>query len=148
MNTEETFLENIGFTKDQIESLREKETVEETDPIEYSFIDFLNSIGQSGDNLLREPHEVEYSKKRMNEYRFGIRRYFSKFVDCVFIINEVNLKSHMSPMMENDFLINKITKKKRFSGKTNKENKIKQIMERFGYSYAKAKEIESLVEVL
>ena len=45
-------------------------------------------------------------EKRMNEYRFGIRRYFSKFVDCVFIINEVNLKSHMSPMMENDFLIN------------------------------------------
>lgn len=144
--TETNFLEHLGFEQEKILKLTAVE--EEIDlSKEYTFVDFIVSIGQSGENLMIEPHDVDYVAKRYNEHRFGIRRYFSNFADTIFFVNEMSIRPYISPRMEYSYLLHAVPKRKRYYEKTAKnQEKIKKIMDTFGYSYSKAKQIEHIVE--
>lgn len=144
-STEQNFLDVVGFSSEQIEKLLRKDDEQEYDK-DYTIIDFLNSIGQTGEDLLREPHDSEYTRRRYKEYRYGILSYFSRFPDCIFLVNEVNCRD-LPTELEYHYLRLSLSKKKRYSKKIpkDKDEKALSIMAHYGYSYAKAKEVEDLL---
>jgi hypothetical protein len=104
--------------------------------------DFLNSINQSKDNLLKGDSRLE------KEYvPFVINKCFSYFPDTVFYANRMNQVPFLDKRMQYDYLLSSISKRKRFSKwvKPEEDKNIEIVKEIFGYSDAKAREIVDLL---
>lgn len=99
--------------------------------------DWLNSINQTKKNLIDEDPSLE------KEYPpYVVNKCLSGSIDCVLLVNEMNINHSLSRKLQYDFLINTVRVKKRFSPWIRKE-KIKDIdavKSYYGYSNEKAEQ--------
>ena len=103
--------------------------------------DFLNAINQSKENVMTD----ELSEK---EYvPFIVNRSLSYFPDTVLYANEVNCLSLLDKKPQFLYLLNSIRPRKRFSKwqKSELTEDLRIISEYFGYSYAKAKQVQNII---
>jgi hypothetical protein len=103
--------------------------------------DYLNAINQSKENLIvDELSEKEYVP-------FVVNKGLSYFPDTILYANEMNRLYLLDNKPQFLYLLNSIRPRKRF-GKWHKNeltDDLKIISEYFGYSYAKAKQIQNLI---
>ena len=103
--------------------------------------DYLNAINQSKENLIvDELSEKEYVP-------FVVNKGLSYFPDTILYANEMNRLHLLDNKPQFLYLLNSIRPRKRF-GKWHKNeltDDLKIISEYFGYSYAKAKQIQNLI---
>jgi hypothetical protein len=73
---------------------------------------------------------------------FIINKALSAFEECILLVNEINIKSHMDKKLQFEFLINSLRKRKRFSPwlRKSKINDLDVCKEYYGYNNEKAKE--------
>ena len=106
--------------------------------------DFLNEINHSKKDLMADDidHQVE---KQYNP--FIINRGLSYFLDTIIDANEMNTRHHLDKKLQNSYLLNTIRKKKRFSKwhKAEKSELLEIVMEFYGYSIKRAKEVLPLL---
>ena len=99
--------------------------------------DWLNSINQTKKNLIDEDSSLE------KEYPpYVVNKCLSGSIDCILLVNEMNMNHSLSRKLQYDFLINTVRVKKRFSPWIRKE-KIKDIdavKSYYGYSNEKAEQ--------
>ena len=99
--------------------------------------DWLNSINQTKKNLIDEDSSLE------KEYPpYVVNKCLSGSIDCILLVNEMNMNHSLSKKLQYDFLINTVRVKKRFSPWIRKE-KIKDIdavKSYYGYSNEKAEQ--------
>jgi len=75
--------------------------------------DYLNSINQNKNNMMRGSENDELSEK---EYvPFMVNRGLSYFPDTLAFANEMNLLHHLDKKLQYEFLLNTIRPRKRFS---------------------------------
>lgn len=99
--------------------------------------DWLNSINQSKKNIIDEDpsYEKEYPPYIVNKCLSGS-------IDCIMLVNELNINNRLDKKLQYDFLINTVRTKKRFSPWIKKE-KIKNlecVKSYYGYSTEKAEQ--------
>jgi len=103
--------------------------------------DYLNAINQSKENLIvDELSEKEYVP-------FVVNKGLSYFPDTILYANEMNRLYLLDNKPQFLYLLNSIRPRKRF-GKWHKNkltDDLKIISEYFGYSYAKAKQVQHLI---
>ena len=103
--------------------------------------DYLNAINQTKENLIvDELSEKEYVP-------FVVNKGLSYFSDTILYANEMNGLHLLDNKAQFLYLLNSIRPRKRF-GKWHKNeltDDLKIISEYFGYSYAKAKQIQNLI---
>ena len=103
--------------------------------------DYLNAINQTKENLIvDELSEKEYVP-------FVVNKGLSYFPDTILYANEMNRLYLLDNKPQFLYLLNSIRPRKRF-GKWHKNDltdDLKIISEYFGYSYAKAKQIQNLI---
>jgi hypothetical protein len=99
--------------------------------------DWLNSINQTKKNLLDEDPNLE------KEYPpYIVNKCLSGSIDCIMLVNELNVNHALGKKLQYDFLINTVRTKKRFSPWVKKE-KIKDleyVKSYYGYSNEKAEQ--------
>ena len=103
--------------------------------------DYLNAINQSKENLIvDELSEKEYVP-------FVVNKGLSYFPDTILYANEMNRLHLLDNKPQFLHLLNSIRPRKRFSKwhKNELTDDLKIISEYFGYSYAKAKQIQNLI---
>ena len=107
--------------------------------------DFLKEINHGKNDLMVDDidHQVE---KQYNT--FIINRGLSYFMDTVMDANEMNIRHHLDKKLQNDYYLNIIRKRKRFSKwhKADKSANLEVVMEFYGYSIQKAKEVLPLLK--
>jgi hypothetical protein len=105
--------------------------------------DFLTAINQTKKDLIREDPQNE---KDYNS--FMVNRGLSYFADTVMYANEMNQRSDVPKVWQNDFFLNSISKKKRFSKWHKKEadsQTLQLVMEYYKYSTEKAKAVMDIL---
>jgi hypothetical protein len=103
--------------------------------------EYLNTINFSKEHIMKDDiDEKSYAP-------FLINRSLSYFSDTVIIANEMNRYHHLDKRLQYDFLINIIRQRKRFSKwiKPETSEDVEVIMEYYGYSNEKARQILSLL---
>ena len=103
--------------------------------------DYLTAINQTKENLpIDESNNKEYVP-------FVVNKGLSYFADTILYANEMNSLYLLDKTPQFLYLLNSIRPRKRF-GKWHKNeltDDLKIISEYFGYSYAKAKQIQNLI---
>jgi hypothetical protein len=104
--------------------------------------DYLNSINYTKEDLLKDALPEDEKKYAS----FMVNRGLSYFPDTVAIANEMNRNHHIDNKLQYDFLRTIVRKRKRFSkwAKPDHEENLKVVMERYGYSRAKAESVIDL----
>src|SRR6056300_266552 len=103
--------------------------------------DYLNSINYTKKHIMKDDiDEKEYVS-------FMINRGLSYFQDTIAYANIMNQYHHLDKRLQYDFLINIIRQRKRFSKwiKPETSEDVEVIMEYYGYSNEKARQILSLL---
>ena len=97
--------------------------------------DWLNSINQNKNNLLKEDPTAKYPA-------YIVNRCMSGHLDTVLFANEMNMNHHLPPDMQYSFFLNSVRKRKRFSPWLRKDEiKDLDLVKRYyGYSNEKAKQ--------
>ena len=97
--------------------------------------DWLNSINQNKNNLLKEDPTAKYPA-------YVVNRCMSGHLDTVLFANEMNMNHHLPPDMQYSFFLNSVRKRKRFSPWLRKDEiKDLDLVKRYyGYSNEKAKQ--------
>ena len=106
--------------------------------------DFLNEINQGKKDLMADDIDQQVEK----QYNpFIINRGLSYFLDTIMDANEMNTLHHLYKKLQNYYLLNTIRKKKRFSKwhKAEKSELLEIVMEFYGYSIKRAKEVLPLL---
>jgi hypothetical protein len=105
--------------------------------------DFVNSIN-NGKNLLDVSDDKEVVMKDYNP--FMTNRALSYHNDTLMLSNAMNQYSHLDKDLQYLFFINTVRPKKRFAkwAKPEKNDVLNIIVEYFGYSYEKAKQVLDL----
>jgi hypothetical protein len=105
--------------------------------------DFVNSIN-NGKNLLDVSDDKEVVMKDYNP--FMTNRALSYHNDTLMLSNAMNQYSHLDKDLQYLFFINTVRPKKRFAkwAKPEKNDALNIIVEYFGYSYEKAKQVLDL----
>jgi len=105
--------------------------------------DYVNSIN-SGKNLLEESDNKEVVVKDYNP--FMVNRALSYHNDTLMLANAMNQFSHLDKDLQYLFFINTVRPKKRFAKwtKPEKNDDLNTIVEYYGYSYEKAKQVLDL----
>lgn len=108
-----------------------------------NFFDFLNSINDTKDHLIKkDPHtEKDYVP-------FMVNRGLSYFSDTIMYANEMNMHASIPKTWQYEFYLNAIKKKKRFSKWAKKDassEDLKLVMNEYGYSAKRAQEAISLL---
>jgi hypothetical protein len=109
--------------------------------MEMNFFDYLNSINDTKkDIMVDDVSEKQYVP-------FMVNRGLSYFSDTVLYANEMNLRHLLENKPQFLYLLNTIRPRKRFSKwfKNEVVEDINVISEYFGYSYAKAKQVQNLI---
>ena len=103
--------------------------------------DYLTAINQTKENLpIDESNNKEYVP-------FVVNKGLSYFADTILYANEMNSLYLLDKTPQFLYLLNSIRPRKRFSKwhKNELTDDLKIISEYFGYSYAKAKQIQNLI---
>jgi hypothetical protein len=105
--------------------------------------DYVNSIN-NGKNLLDESDNEEVVVKDYNP--FMTNRALSYHNDTLMLANAMNQFSHLDKDLQYLFFINTVRPKKRFAkwAKPEKNDDLNTIVEYYGYSYEKAKQVLDL----
>ena len=105
--------------------------------------DYVNSIN-TGKNLLDESDDKEVVVKDYNP--FMTNRALSYHNDTLMLANAMNQFSHLDKDLQYLFFINTVRPKKRFAkwAKPEKNDDLNIIVEYYGYSYEKAKQVLDL----
>lgn len=101
---------------------------------------FLNSINNTKENLLKDPETLYQTEK---DYApFVTNRCLSYFPDTLFIVNQINEVPFVDKKMQYDFLLNSIRPRKRWSPwqKPGVVDDIDVVKVYYGFSNEKAKE--------
>lgn len=110
--------------------------------------DWLNSINTTKVNLIRDSGAAEAAEKLYTP--FLTLRSLSYYPDCIMYVNELNIRGladfNITKGMHYEFLLHAIEKKKRFSPwqKPEKNEDIQLIMDKYRYSYDKARDVLDL----
>ena len=107
--------------------------------------DYVNDINYGKKNIINNSDNPELAEKLYSPYL--VNRAFSQFADTVRVANEMNIHHHLDKKLQFDFLINIIRSKKRFSKWAKKQNdeNLELVMQHYGYSYEKAKQVLPLL---
>jgi len=107
--------------------------------------DYINAINQSKENLMVGTDNDELAEKTYNAYI--VNKGLSYFSDTILYANEMNLRHLLENKPQFLYLLNTIRPRKRFSKWFKNEivEDINVISEYFGYSYAKAKQVQNLI---
>jgi hypothetical protein len=107
--------------------------------------DYLNAINQSKENLMVGTDNDELAEKTYNASI--VNKGISYFSDTILYSNEMNLRHLLDNKPQFLYLLNTIRPRKRFSKwfKNEVVEDINVISEYFGYSYAKAKQVQNLI---
>jgi len=102
--------------------------------------DYINSI-HKGKDIMSNTDNDELAEEGYNPHLTN--RQLSFFEDTIFISNEMNQRWHLDKKLQYDFLINMIRPKWRSSPwfKTEHHDDLEAVVEYFGYSYEKAKQV-------
>lgn len=103
--------------------------------------DFINAINYSKEDLIGASDNPELAEKLYTPY--VVNKGMSYFADTVLLCNEINMRPQTENKLQFDFFLNSIRKRKRFSKWYKKEqsNSLDTIVEYYGYSYEKAKQV-------
>jgi hypothetical protein len=103
--------------------------------------DYLNAINQTKENVIVD----ELSEKKY--VPFVVNKGLSYFADTILYANEMNQHHLLDNKPQFLYLLNSIRPRKRYSKwyKNELTDDLKVISEYFGYSYAKAKQIQNLI---
>ena len=106
--------------------------------------DYVNAIN-AGNDIMSETDNNELAEKGYNP--FLTNRQFSYFQDTIHFANAMNMNSHLENKLQFSFLINIVRPKKRFSkwAKTEHHDDLEAVVEYFGYSYEKAKQVMDIL---
>jgi hypothetical protein len=108
-----------------------------------NFFDFLNSINDSKEDLLKKD---PLSEKDYNS--FMVNRGLSYFGDTILYANEMNSRTDIPKKWQYEFYLYGIKKKRRFSKWHKKDvngEDLKLVMEEYQYSTKRALEVLSLL---
>ena len=103
--------------------------------------DFINAINYSKKDLIGDSDNPELAEKFYTPY--VVNKGLSYFTDTVLLCNELNMRPETDNKLQFDFFLNSIRKRKRFSKWYKKEqsDSLDIIVEYYGYSYEKAKQV-------
>ena len=103
--------------------------------------DFINAINYSKEDLIGDSDNPELAEKFYPPY--VVNKGLSYFTDTVLLFNELNMRPETDNKLQFDFFLNSIRKRKRFSKWYKKEqsDSLDTIIEYYGYSYEKAKQV-------
>tara|TARA_Y100000361_G_scaffold147146_1_gene158358 strand:+ start:1888 stop:2277 length:390 start_codon:yes stop_codon:yes gene_type:complete len=106
--------------------------------------DYVNAINSRKD-IMSNTDNDELAEKGYNPYLTN--RQFSYFEDTVHYANVMNMYSHLESKLQFSFLINMIRPKRRFAkwAKTEHHDDLEAVVEYYGYSYDKAKQIMDIL---
>ena len=104
--------------------------------------EYLNAINYTKENLMDE--DPYYEKKYP---AWVVNRALYSHSDMIFLVNEMNLNSHLESKLQFDFLLNTCRSRKRFAPwlKSSKIHNLDLVKEYFGYSDQKAKDALSVL---
>ena len=106
--------------------------------------DFVNAINQTKEDLMANDPlaEKDYAP-------FIVNKGLSYFPDTILYANEMNQRLQLDSKLQFHYLLDSIRPRKRFSKwhKNELNEELNIISEYFGYSHAKAKQIEHLISV-
>ena len=107
--------------------------------------DYVNDINYNKSNIIKNSENTELAEKLYPPYL--INKALSQFPDTVRVVNEMNIHHQLDKKLQFDFLINIIRKKKRFSkwAKKQDDENLELVMQHYGYSYEKAKQVLPLL---
>ena len=107
--------------------------------------DYVNDINYNKDNIIKNSDNTELAEKLYPPYL--VNKALSQFPDTVRVANEMNIHHQLDKKLQFDFLINIIRKKKRFSkwAKKQDDENLELVMQHYGYSYEKAKQVLPLL---
>ena len=102
--------------------------------------DVVNDINNGKRGLITASNEKQYNP-------FLTNRALSYFAETVLHANEMNVNSHLDPLLQHDYLFHSVRKGKRFSkwSKEVKDKNIELVAEYYGYNYRQAKEVYPLL---
>lgn len=128
-------------------------SVKEPKPLSFfSFLDSINAGPKGIDHLKEctaEPTEGANPDSPEKQYNaFMVNRGLSYFGDTILFANELNRLSGIPAKMQFDFLRSAIKPRKRFSKwfkKMPDSDSVKLIMEKYGYSSEKARDVLPLI---
>ncbi len=109
--------------------------------------DFLRSINESKENLIRKNERSESAAKKLYP-AFVVARTLSYHIDCILFVNELNKLGAIDPLQHYEFLLYSIRKNKRFSKWSKPEEKsdvVNALQKIYGYSEVRAREAEKLL---
>lgn len=105
--------------------------------------DYVNAIN-AGKDIIRNSDDFSLSEK---DYKsFFVNKALSYHEDTIYASNVMNQYHNLPVLLQNDFYINIIRPRKRFSkwAKAETSERIEIIVQYFGYSYEKAKQVVDL----
>jgi predicted transcriptional regulator len=107
--------------------------------------DYVNDINYNKKNIIKNSDNPELAEKLYTPYL--VNKALSQFSDTVRIVNEMNIHHQLDKKLQFDFLINIIRSKKRFSkwAKKQDDENLELVMQHYGYSYDKAKQVLPLL---
>jgi len=102
--------------------------------------DYVTAIN-SGKDIMTGTDNDALAEKGYNA--FIVNRQFSYFSDTILVANEMNRNAHLDNKLQFSFLINMIRPRKRFTkwSKTEHHDDLEAVVQYFGYSYEKAKQV-------
>ena len=106
--------------------------------------DYVNAIN-SGKDIMSGTDNDALAEKGYNPYITN--RQLSYFQDTVHFANAMNMHAHADNRLQFDFLINTVRPKKRFAKWSKAEHHVdlEAVVEYFGYSYEKAKQVMGIL---
>lgn len=107
--------------------------------------DYLNSINFTKENIIEDSDNPQLAEKLY--VPFLTNKGLSYFIDTVYFANEMNTRHQLDKKLQFSFLLNSVRKKKRFSKwhKPQQDEVLEAVMQYYGYSYDKARQIVDLL---
>ena len=109
----------------------------------YQLKDYLNSINHTKENLM-DSDDPMWEKKYSP---YIINKCLAPFNDTIMLVNEMNMRPHLSHKLQYVFLLNTIRSKKRYAPwvKASKLKDLEYVKEYYGYNNEKAKTALSIL---
>ncbi len=106
--------------------------------------DFLNEINYGKNNLIQQSDNVDLAEKIYTP--FLVNRGLSYFADTILFANEMNIHHQCDNKLQFEFYLNTVRKRKRFTKwyKKEQDQYLDIIVNHYGYSYDKARQVISL----
>lgn len=107
--------------------------------------DYVNAINYTKKNIIKDSDAPDKAEKLYAPYL--VNRALSQFSDTIRVANEMNIYHFLDKKLQFEFLLNIVRSKKRFSKWAKKEDdeNIELVMQHYGYSYEKAKQVLPLL---